>query len=77
MAVDNVVMKGGNVAMWRFKSCTRCNGDMFLNKDTEGWHEQCLQCGYIHYLDSMFDMEKGANDRLRKPALTGSGKRFS
>ena len=31
--------------MWRFKSCARCNGDSYIEKDHYGWYERCLQCG--------------------------------
>ncbi len=36
--------------MWRLKSCIRCNGDSFLEKDYYGWYEVCLQCGYRYDL---------------------------
>ncbi len=29
---------------WKLKSCTRCGGDVYLDKDYDGWYEQCLQC---------------------------------
>ena len=31
---------------WKLKTCPRCQGDLFLDRGTDGWHEQCLQCGY-------------------------------
>lgn len=36
------------MVMWKFKSCPRCGGDMFIDRDLEGygWYEQCLQCSY-------------------------------
>jgi len=30
---------------WRLKACPRCQGDVYIDKDAEGWFEQCLQCG--------------------------------
>lgn len=32
--------------------CPRCKGRIFRNKDEDGWHEQCIRCGYIRYLDA-------------------------
>lgn len=32
---------------WKFKSCPRCRGDIFVDKETDEWYEQCLQCGYL------------------------------
>ncbi len=34
------------MVLWKLKKCPRCHGDLFLDKDTDGWYEQCLQCGY-------------------------------
>ncbi len=32
--------------MLRLKSCPRCKGDVMVDRDHNGWYEQCLQCGY-------------------------------
>lgn len=40
-------MKGViNMVMWKIKSCPRCMGDIFIDRDMDGWYEQCLQCSY-------------------------------
>ncbi len=31
---------------WKLKSCPRCGGDMFIERDLDFWYEQCLQCSY-------------------------------
>ena len=31
---------------WVLKSCPRCGGDLFMDRDTDGWFEECLQCGH-------------------------------
>lgn len=31
---------------WKLKSCTRCGGDLYIDRDMDGWFEQCLQCSY-------------------------------
>ncbi len=33
--------------MFKFKSCPRCHGDLFLAKDIFGKYLSCLQCGYL------------------------------
>lgn len=33
--------------MIELKSCTRCRGDMHLQRDLYGDYKQCLQCGHI------------------------------
>ncbi|MCH7552833.1 MAG: hypothetical protein IIC82_02395 [Chloroflexi bacterium] len=34
------------------KSCPRCQGDMYLEKDSYGSFHQCLQCGNTKDLDA-------------------------
>ena len=34
------------MAVWKLKSCPRCNGDLFIQHETDGWYEECLLCGY-------------------------------
>ena len=31
---------------WKLKNCTRCGGDLFIDRDMDGWFVQCLQCSY-------------------------------
>ncbi len=32
------------------KSCPRCRGYIFIDRDSDGWYELCLQCGYLRDL---------------------------
>lgn len=32
--------------MWKIKDCPRCKGDLLIDRRTDPWYEQCLQCGY-------------------------------
>ena len=34
------------MVLWKFKSCLRCGGDIFTDRDLNGWYEQCLQCSF-------------------------------
>lgn len=48
---------------WKSKSCPRCEGDTFVDKDQYGWYRECLQCGriiditynYIHVVQKVED----------------------
>lgn len=31
---------------WRLKACVRCSGDLYIDRDMDGWFEQCLQCSF-------------------------------
>ncbi len=46
--------------MWRFRCCPRCKGDLWIEKDFDGWYERCLQCGYEHVMIT-FPMFKHQN----------------
>ena len=35
------------------KRCTKCGGNIFMDRDTSGWFEQCLQCGRNYYLSDL------------------------
>ncbi len=35
------------MTVWKLKSCMRCRGDIYIDKDYDGWYEHCLQCGYL------------------------------
>jgi hypothetical protein len=73
--------------MWRLKSCPRCGGDMYIERNLDGWEEQCLQCSYVHEHGRYYALEKEvtlviggikpANKRLpsEKQVLIGTGSR--
>lgn len=42
--------------MWKLKSCPRCGGDVFIDRDEYGWYEQCLQCSYYTGLQSTVEV---------------------
>jgi len=43
---------------WRLKACSRCGGDVYIDKDIDGWFEQCLQCSYRHELKDLVQFKK-------------------
>ena len=53
--------KGGDAEMWKFRSCPRCGGDVFLDSDEHVWYEHCLQCGYIRELKGIAEFNEGVN----------------
>ena len=46
------------MAWWNLKSCPRCDGDMFVDKEEYGWYEDCIQCGYRRDLIDMVELEQ-------------------
>jgi Zn ribbon nucleic-acid-binding protein len=51
--------------MWKFKSCPKCAGDLFVDWDMNGWYVECLQCGYLSDLDIMLKVK---NEPVKKEA---------
>ncbi len=60
--------------MWRLKGCPKCKGDIFLEKDIDGWYERCLQCGYNRDLETIVEVKEQPSVRKREPAIAGAGK---
>ena len=48
--------------MWKTKSCPRCGGDIFIDKDMDGWYGQCIQCGYRSELKPIVIAKKTPGD---------------
>ncbi|MFC2022247.1 hypothetical protein ACFLTR_03440 [Chloroflexota bacterium] len=46
------------MAMWKFKSCPRCGGDVFIDRDLDGWYELCLQCSHRSELKSLAEFKE-------------------
>jgi hypothetical protein len=55
--------------MWRLKSCPKCRGDMFIDKDRNSWYEECLQCGFSRQLADMVVVKAQTADAEVKSAL--------
>ncbi len=43
---------------WKLKACTRCGGDLFMDKDIDCWFEQCLQCSYRKELKDIMEFKR-------------------
>lgn len=58
---------------WRLKSCSRCGGDMFIDRDLDNWYEQCLQCSYRVELKHLTDSEKSVStDKIPSQETVGT-----
>lgn len=56
------------MGMWKFKSCPRCGGDLFIERDLNGWYEQCLQCSYKRELKDLSKFSKHMVQKGKEPA---------
>ncbi len=34
------------MVVWKLKSCQRCGGDLYIDRDLDSWYSQCLQCSH-------------------------------
>ncbi len=58
--------------MWKLKSCPRCGGDIFRDRDEYNWwREQCLQCGFMQELKNVTECYTQSGEREKEPALAG------
>ena len=55
------------MANWKLKSCPRCGGDLYIDRDYNGWYEQCLQCGYMGELKDITEFKKQPAERQKEP----------
>jgi len=53
------------VTKWKVKSCPRCGGDMFVDRDLDCWYEQCLQCSYRIELRKLDYVKEPVSSRVR------------
>ena len=62
----------------RFRSCPRCGGDTFIDRDVYGWYEHCLQCGYLRDLKSVVGLGQqqayGGKEKGRRVRTLSEGK---
>ena len=64
------------MAIWKFKSCPRCGGDIFLDADLAIWYEHCLQCGYLRYMPGTAKV-RHRNERHSKKELSRRSSRVT
>jgi len=38
--------------------CPKCRGNLYLDRDYNGWYEECLQCGFIKDLAIVYEHKK-------------------
>ncbi len=52
--------------MWILKSCPRCQGDIYIGNESNGWYEQCLQCGYLREMPGIAKVHRHSNKEEKK-----------
>ena len=73
MVVSPVIpRKGVDMGMWKVKSCPRCGGDLFIDRDLDSWYAQCLMCAYRNELREISGLKKSHAKTDSKPALDPS-----
>ncbi len=43
---------------WKIHGCPKCGGSLLVDKDENGWYEQCLQCAYMRDLKVIYENKK-------------------
>ena len=52
------------LAVFWFKGCPKCAGDIYLDRDMYGSYAACLQCG--HYLSEVEQGQMPSGQQVRK-----------
>jgi len=60
------------MVMWKLDMCPRCGGDIFVDRDMDGWYEECLQCSHRHDLESTAEY-KGQPSSKGEGVISGVG----
>jgi len=53
------------MARWKVKSCPRCGGDMFVDRDMDYWYEQCLQCSFRTELKKLENFKEPVSNKRK------------
>ena len=64
----------GDEIMLELKSCPRCKGDIRIDRDTYGWYEECIQCGYLGFLENMLEKKVYLPEHVRDSATSPDDK---
>jgi hypothetical protein len=62
------------MAVWKLKSCPRCNGDLFVQREVEEWFECCLLCGYERNVSNLVTVNTVGQIKVNEPMEEGMGK---
>ena len=54
------------------RRCPKCGGNLYLDRDYNGWYEQCLQCGFIKDLAVVYEHKVRAEKENKKPVQVKS-----
>ncbi|MFC2051207.1 hypothetical protein ACFLT4_00560 [Chloroflexota bacterium] len=55
--------------MWKLQGCPRGKGDICIVKESYGWYEQYLQCGYLRNIPSTVEARQHRNLEEEKKEL--------
>jgi len=55
----------GDETILELKSCPRCKGDIRIDRDTYGWYGECIQCGYLGFLENMLEKKVYLPEHVR------------
>lgn len=60
------------MVVWKLKSCPRCGGDLYIDRDIDSWFAQCLQCSHWRELGNSSKAQKlpvaiGAQAQEKQP----------
>ncbi len=59
------------MAVWKLKSCPRCTGDLFIQREMDGWYGECLACGYRKDVSNLVTVNTLGQIKISDPVEIG------
>ena len=54
---------------WKISGCPRCGGSLFVDRDMDGWYEQCINCSYRNGLKISVDNAEKVVTEVKKSLI--------
>ena len=55
------------MAIWKSKSSPRCAGDIFVQRELDGWYEECPACGYTRDISNLIKINTVGQIKISEP----------
>lgn len=55
------------MAIWQLKNCPRCTGDIFVQREIDGWYGECLKCGYRRDVTNLVTVNTVGQIKIKDP----------
>jgi DNA-directed RNA polymerase subunit M/transcription elongation factor TFIIS len=61
----------GIMTVLKLKSCTKCNAELLIQREADGWYEVCLVCGYHKDVSNLVTLNTVGQVKITCPIEDG------